>query len=163
MTGSNAASRAVVMTEMDAASRAVAAVTADLLGQGRRIHDGSRLLTVAAGLGLIAGIISPYTLAPVLAAGLAALLGLVETYLAVRVGFDAALFDRLSGRTAALPDLAALDGALTTLGLIEGGKTGRPLAVRAEGARRLLAWQGRALAGQVAILIAGAFAAWRFA
>ena len=163
MTGSNAASRAVVMTEMDAASRAVAAVTADLLGQGRRIDAGSRLLTVAAGLGLIAGIVSPYTLAPVLAAGLAALLGLVETYLALRVGFDAALFDRLSGRTAALPDLAALDGALTTLGLIDGREDRSAPCGPGRGRTRLLAWQGRALAGQVAILIAGAFAAWRFA
>ena len=163
MTEMNAASRAVVITEMDAASRAVAAVSADLLGHGRRIHDVSRLLTVAAGLGLVAGIVSPRSLTPVLAAGLAALLGLVETYLAVRVGFDAALFDRLSGRTATLPDLEALDGALTSLGLVEGGTADRPIAARAAGARRLLAWQGRALAGQVAVLIAGAFAAWGLA
>ena len=151
------------MTETDAWSRAVAAVTADLLGEGRRIHDVSRLLTFAAGLGLIVGIVSPRALVPVLAAGLAALLGLVETYLAIRVGFDAALFDRLSGRTAALPDLEALDGALTSLGLIEGGTADRPIAARAAGARRLLAWQGRALAVQVAILVAGAFAAWGLA
>jgi hypothetical protein len=147
------------MSATDAETRAVAAVAADLLDHGRRIHDVSRLLTFAAGLGLIAGMVLAPSVALAALLGLTALLGLVETYLAIRVGFDAALLARLSDQPGTLPDLETLDGALTMLGLINPGKVGRPIGVRAAGALRLLAWQGRALAGQAVILLAGAFAA----
>jgi hypothetical protein len=143
--------------------RAAAAVAAGLLDQGRRIHDVSRLFTFAAGLGLIAGMVLAPSAALAAGLGLTALLGLVETYLAIRVGFDAALFARLSDQPGSLPDLETLDGALTMLGLIHPGKAGRPIGARAAGALRLLAWQGRALAGQTVSLMAGAFAAWGLA
>ena len=87
--------------------------------------------------------------------GPVALLGLGEAYLAMRVGFDAALFRRLAAPAEAL-DLARLDEALLQLGLIPPAKTGRAIAERIAGARRLLQWQGLMLAMQAVLILGGA-------
>jgi len=116
---------------------------ADLLEQGRALH----LLSV----GLSAGAVAALLLGPGgwSAAGPAAVLlaGLAETWLALRVGFDARCFRRIA-RGADDPGLACLDAALLRLGLMPGDKAGRPMASRLEGARRLLGLQGAALVAQ---------------
>jgi hypothetical protein len=124
-----------------------------LLGQGRIIDRLSRLLTVAA-LSLLVGGGALAILSPALATTLtlAVLAGIVQTYFAIRVGFDAALFDRLRQTM----DLAALDAALVQLGLLPAAKAGRPLDQRVAGAQRLFFRQGVALAIQVAILLCAA-------
>jgi hypothetical protein len=129
-----------------------------LLQQGRIIDGLSRLLTVAALVMLIGasafGVASP---ALVAALALAVLAGVAEAYYAIRVGFDAALFERLRGP--ATMDLAALDAALVQLGLLPATKSGRPLEQRIAGAQRLLYKQGVVFVIQIAVLLCGAAAA----
>ncbi|MBK5199456.1 MAG: hypothetical protein JJE37_14440, partial [Methyloceanibacter sp.] len=79
-----------------------------------------------------------------------------ETYLALRTGFDAALFHRLaSDDSQNALDLGKLDAALLELGLLSKAKAGREVEPRVLGARRLLTLQGLALAFQVAVVIFG--------
>lgn len=59
----------------------------------------------------------------------------IERYLSVRVALDARLFGRLADTT--LPSLQALDSTLLQVFAARGQKTGRALAQRIEGARRL--------------------------
>jgi hypothetical protein len=77
--------------------RYLLAAAAGLLDQGEVIDRLSRPLTIAALIGLAAGL--GVELGALLTAGLllVALAGLMETYLALRTGFDAALFHRLAG------------------------------------------------------------------
>jgi hypothetical protein len=135
---------------------AVAAITADLLAQGRRVHEASSALNAGA---LIALLLSPWmdTGATVAATAAAVLIiGLVETWMAARVGFDAALLRRFGcGAPSGRLDLATFDRTMTSLALMPSAKTGRPLSERAAGARRLLAIQAGALAIQVAAALAG--------
>jgi hypothetical protein len=140
------------------AEQAMLEVASALLQQGRTIDRLSRLLTVAALLMLFGAIaFGVASKALVVAFALAVLAGVGEAYFAFRVGFDAALFDRL--REPARMDLAALDAAMMQLGLLPAGKSGRPLEQRIAGARRLLCKQGLALVIQVAVLLCGAVAA----
>ena len=134
------------------AADALLGAAAALLQQGRTIDALSRQLTAVALLLLIAasafGVASP---ALVSTLGLATLAGLAQTYYAVRVGFDAALFDRLGAQ-----NISALDAALAGLGLLPASKSGRPLEQRITGAQRLFYKQGAALVVQVAFLLCGA-------
>ena len=125
-----------------------------LLQQGRIIDRWSRLLTIAALILLLATIMMG---APKIVLALVVLVGIVEIYLAIRVGFDAALFERL--REPAAMDLASLDAALVQLGLLPASRSGRPLDDRIAGARRLFYKQGAALAIQLAVLLCAAAAA----
>ena len=136
--------------------RDLAAVAAALLDQGRRADALSRLVTAAAlfVLMLLPAIPERLLLLPAML-GAVALLGLGEAYLAMRVGFDAALFRRLAAPAEAL-DLDRLDKALLRLGLIPPAKTGRPIAERIAGARLLLHWQGLMLGLQAALILTGA-------
>ena len=126
-----------------------------LLQQGRAIDCLSRLLTVAA-VSLLVGASAFGVASPALAVALAlgVLAGVAEAYYAIRVGFDAALFDRL--REPATIDLAALDAALMRLGLLSASRSGRSLEQRIAGGKRLFYEQGAALLIQVAILLCGA-------
>ena len=145
------------MTAADPGDRDLAAIAATLLDQGRRMDALSRLVTVAALFALMLSpaipgrppLLLPLMLGPV------ALLGLGEAYLAMRVGFDAVLFRRLAAPADTF-DLGRLDEALLRLGLIPPGKTGRPIAARIAGARRLLQWQGLMLGMQAALILTGA-------
>jgi hypothetical protein len=136
--------------------RDLAAVAAALLDQGRRADALSRLVTAAAlfVLMLLPAIPERLLLLPAML-GAVALIGLGEAYLAMRVGFDAALFRRLAASSEAL-DLARLDEALLRLGLIPPAKTGRAIDERIAGARRLLHWQGLMLGLQAALILTGA-------
>jgi hypothetical protein len=141
----------------------LAAIAAALLDQGRRADGLSRLVTAAALIALMVWPAMPGR-PPVLVQailGVIALAGLGESYLASRVGFDVALFRRLVDRRDAF-DLDRLDSALLRLDLIPPAKTGRPIAARVAGARRLLQWQGRLLGLQAALILGGAgIFAWR--
>ena len=130
----------------------LAAAAAALLAQGKVVDGVSRLLTAGSLIGLVAfpGM-SRLATATFVAA---ALLGLAETYFAVRVGLDAALFRRL----AKVPDLAGFDAAMLRLGLLSQAKAGRPVEARVAGARRLFTRQAAALALQSAVLIGGGLA-----
>jgi hypothetical protein len=138
---------------VDSADRQLLATTAALLDQGRLIDGLSRVMTAAALIGLM---LWPAIGGPLrLAVGtmlLVALAGAIELVLAIRVGFDAALFHRLAQGTGSLD---GLDGALAELGLLPRAKAGRAAAARARGARRLLLRQGTMLAVQLALAILG--------
>jgi hypothetical protein len=91
-----------------------------------------------------------------------ALAGLAETYLAIRVGFDAALFHQLASAPEA-PDFAGTDAALTRLGVMPATRLGRPAEARVAGAKRLFGFQILALVAQVLAALVGACIAltWR--
>ncbi|WP_431281448.1 hypothetical protein ACQW02_18840 [Humitalea sp. 24SJ18S-53] len=138
---------------MTEAERDLLGATAHLLAQGRRLDALSRGFTVVAVAGLV--------LVPALGGAVTLLLagmmlaGLCQTYVAIRVGFDAALFAALA-QGAAPRDLAGLDTALTSLGLMPAVKAGRPLALRIGGARQLLARQAMLVALQAVLALLGA-------
>ena len=147
---------------MSVSAQEVLWCTAALLDQGRIVDRLSRPLTIAALVGLL--------IAPALDADLArrsvtlaiavAIAGLAETYFAVRVSFDAALFHHLAGSTA--PGEAvftATDAAMTQLGLLPAAKVGRSAEARAAGAKQLLRWQILACVIQVASGLGGALIA----
>jgi hypothetical protein len=127
-------------------------IAAALLRQGGRIDSLSRILT---GVALLAALLIARHGTP-LAVSLcigAVGAGIAQLYLAIRVGFDAALFGGLTGETA---DLAAFDRAMARLGLMPEAKAGRPLGSRIAGASRLMALQGAALGCQVVLLASAA-------
>lgn len=146
------------MTE-NALPRDIAAAAADLLDQGAIINHLSRPLTVAALIGLIVGL--GVELGALLVAGLllVTLAGLAETYLAIRIGFDAKLFRRLAEGNDPVVTPGRLDAALIKLGVLTESHPERAIEQRASSARRLLVLQGSALVLQVAVvLLATAFA-----
>jgi hypothetical protein len=136
------------------ASRDVLFVTAALLDQGRTVDRLSCGLTAAAiaVLVILPALTPHFQWLSIGFAAAAVAAGLAQTWLAIRVGFDAVLFQRLAGTG----DFAAIDGALTGLGLTPAGKSGRPAAARVAGARRLFRLQILALAVQILCLLAGA-------
>ena len=77
--------------------------------------------------------------------------GLVGVYLAIRIEFDARLFERLTNADAA--QWRAFDAAMTRLGLMPSVKAGRPLAERIRGALRMARWHVAMLVAQIAILL----------
>jgi hypothetical protein len=148
------------MTGNDTLIRSVAATFAALLDQGRIIDATSRGLTVAAALALMllpALASRPPTL-PMTILSVVMLAGIAEIYLAVRVGFDAALFRQLAADPGG-PDLAALDGALVRLELLPPIKAGRPLPARLAAAQRLLRRQAVLVIVQACLVLAGAVVA----
>ena len=124
--------------------RAACLIAASLLARGATLH---RLAVILAVLALLAAAslaeLHPQAAAyGVFAAGLAALILLCETYLALRTAFDADLFRGLA--TGAL-DLATLDAGLQRVYALPAEKLGRPLDQRLDGARRLLKLQAACL------------------
>jgi hypothetical protein len=143
---------------MSEPTRDVLFCAAAFLDQGRTIDCLSRLLTAAA---LVAVLIGPAisTQPPWMLIGSAvvvAVAGLAETYFAIRVGFDAALFRKVATASDA-PDFAGIDEALTQLGLLPTQKHHRPAGARVAGARRLFGFQILFLVGQVLSILAGAW------
>ena len=134
-----------------------AGIVADLLDQGVIVHRQSIIATGAAVFFLIAavltGTVSPAPLYVFLAVPL---LGLGEAYLAMRIGFDAALFRKVA-RDLPLP---ALDEAMVRLGIIEEGAGGRSLQVRFGGCRQLLRRQVISVALQYLLIVLGSVFAW---
>ncbi|WP_409286060.1 hypothetical protein [Pseudomonas protegens] len=128
---------------------------ASLLRRGRALDQLSTGLTL---LGALYGL-GQYLLASVTLGGLIVslalvLLGLVEKYLALRVAFDADLFQRVADGPAPLEhSTQALDQALSALGLQPAQRGGRPWNERSRGALGLLRRQALLLAAQVLVLL----------
>lgn len=128
---------------------------ASLLRRGRSLDQ---LSTGLALLGVLLGL-CPWWLATfnpwALAAGCGLLmLGAVQKYWALRVAFDADLFQRLADHPSALDDnTQALDQALASLGLQAAERGGRPWPERSRGALALLRRQALALAAQLLLAL----------
>lgn len=128
---------------MNDGDQALSQATAALLSATARAFGVLGLGAAALALALAAaGLARPE------AAAVAAALVPLERVLALRLHFDAGLFEHLRS-------LAALDHALQALRLRPAGATTRPLADRVRGATRLMAWHGLAAAAQFAALILG--------
>lgn len=145
-----------------AGQRWLFSVAAALLDQGRVLDGVSRPLTVVALalLLVLPGMAVPPSAALIVVVALVALAGCAEAYFALRVAFDAALF-RCLAESPARQDLAELDHALGTLGLVPTAKRGRPATERVAGARRLLTRQATMLLLQILLVLAGAVLALR--
>lgn len=142
---------------MTPADRDLAAAGALLLAEARRIDRLSRPVTILAVAALLLAPLLPAapSRGAVALLALVALLGLGQALTALRVAFDARLFAALGdGRAPAT--LAALDGALTGLGLLPKAKAGRPLPLRLAGAMRLMRRQAALLLGQILACLAAA-------
>jgi hypothetical protein len=140
-------------------STALAGTCAARLAGQRPLVAFGLLLSACAWVGLGLWSIGSAAIHPVavLALAAAALAGMAERYLAVRLNIDAQLFGTLSKADTA--DLAALDEALGALRMVPVGKAGRALAARAEGAMRLVRWHTDAVALQALLLAAACIAA----
>ncbi|WP_459745853.1 hypothetical protein [Pseudomonas sp. 3A(2025)] len=130
-------------------------VVASLLRRGRALDNLSTGLTlVSLAAGLIRLWITSGSLSFVLPVVCVVILGLIEKYYALRVAFDADLFQRLGNDARPLSEnTQALDQALSALGLQPADKAGRPWAVRSQGALRLLRQQLLFVALQVVVLL----------
>ena len=111
--------------------RAACAVCADWLGTAPAVSLIAWLAVAAALAGLATGG-APHPIV------LLVPLAIAERYLAVRLALDARLFARLADGT--LSTVGDLDSGLQQVFRLPAGKTGRPLAPRIAGARRLYRW-----------------------
>jgi len=126
-------------------------VVASLLRRGRSLDQLSTGMTVLGGLfGLLQLLlITPMALGLLLSAWLI-VVGLLQKYWALRVAFDADLFDAVAQDTDAVPHRTVeLDQALQSLGLQPANRAGRPWAERQRGALKLLRNQAVLLVAQV--------------
>jgi hypothetical protein len=131
------------------------AAAADLLDQGQIVNRLSLAVTAIA-IAVLLLPVFPASPATVPTAMVVALIGLAELLLALRVSLNAALLRRLANDAAEdRLDVNAFDSALLALKLTPAGGVGQPIAKRFAGTRRLLVWQGAALALQVLVAIAG--------
>jgi hypothetical protein len=146
---------------MTAPARELLAGAAALLDQGRGLDRLSRLLTATALAALVAvGLLGVQQPLPAAMLGLSVLAGVAQLYFALRVGFDAALFrDLADAAVAGTLELAKLDAALTTMGLLPPDKAGRPLEQRVAGACRLFYRQAGSLLLQLVLFLLGAIVA----
>ena len=135
---------------MSAADRAAAALMASLLEQGWVIHLLAMALCAGATVGLL--LASNWSIALVSTAVLLA--GTGETWVALRVGFDARCFRNIAEGGDGF-DLNGFDLALGRLGLLPPAKrkAGRPMDPRLAGAKRLLILQGTCLVAQVVLML----------
>ena len=134
-------------------------VCSHLLAQHRIIHLYSVLLSVGSGLLLFVLVLTQsITLAPLIVLLVVCVLGLLETRLAVRLGFDAALFGDLSMQIALDENasLQRLDETLVRLGLIKNVSEVREAQSRLNGALRLFRHQIVVLVLQVAVFLVSA-------
>jgi hypothetical protein len=149
------------VTATDSASRQLIAAAACLLDQGCIVDGLSRLVTATALFVLMLPVVlpaSPQKLPAVILSAVA-VLGAIEAFFAVRVGFDAALFRRLATGSGPL-DFNDLDNALSGLGLTAERRADRSAADRVTGARRLFYRQTVMLILQIGLSLAAALLAW---
>ena len=128
---------------------------ASLLRRGHsldQLSTGLTLLGALLGLGQwLVGVIDPWLL--LLSAALL-VLGVLEKYWALRVAFDADLFQRMADSTQSLAERTyTLDQALISLGLQPAARAGRLWTERRHGALLLLRRQSRLLAVQVVLVL----------
>ncbi len=126
-------------------------VVASLLRRGRALDQLSTGITL---LGLLFGLVQ-LLLATISSLGLIlsawmVLLGLLQKYWALRVAFDADLFQRMANETEQLTQRTqAMDRALQSLSLQKANRPDRSWAERSRGALKLLRRQVQLLAAQV--------------
>jgi len=131
-------------------------VTASLL---RRSSSLDRLSTGLALIGALLGL-SQYVMASTVGWGLVCgsillVIGLWQKYWAVRVAFDADLFQHLATGEDDLDErMQSLDKALTTLNLQPSNRGGRPWSERITGALKLLRRQALLVAAQTLVALA---------
>lgn len=128
---------------------------ASLLRRGHsldQLSTGLTLLGALLGLGQwLVGVIDPWLL--LLSVALL-VLGVLEKYWALRVAFDADLFQRMADSTQSLAERTyTLDQALISLGLQPAARAGRLWTERRHGALLLLRRQSRLLAVQVVLML----------
>jgi hypothetical protein len=126
-------------------------VTASLLRRGDSLD---RLSTGFTLLGALLGLSQYVTDSPgywgLVCSGGLLVLGLGQKYWALRVAFDADLFQRLAECADNLPESTrALDQALTALNMQPADRGGRPWSERTSGALKLLRRQALLLAAQI--------------
>ncbi|MDX9683469.1 hypothetical protein [Pseudomonas protegens] len=128
---------------------------ASLLRRGHALDQLSTGLTLLGALyGLGQYLLTSVTLGGLLVSLALVLLGLVEKYLALRVAFDADLFQRVADAPTTLEhSTQALDQALSALGLQPAQRGGRPWDQRSRGALGLLRRQALLLAAQVLVIL----------
>ena len=129
-------------------------IIASLLRRGRALDNlstGLTLLSLALGLSQLW--LTPSALLMSWAV-LLVVLGLVEKYYALRVAFDADLFQKLADDPANLTrNTRALDQALAAFNLQPADKAGRSWPLRSQGALKLLRQQVLFLALQIMLLL----------
>ncbi|SFO63715.1 hypothetical protein SAMN03159304_04333 [Pseudomonas sp. NFACC24-1] len=128
---------------------------ASLLRRGHsldQLSTGLTLLGALLGLGQwLVGVIDPWLL--LLSVALL-VLGVLEKYWALRVAFDADLFQRMADSSQSLAERTyTLDQALISLGLQPAARAGRLWTERRHGALLLLRRQSRLLAVQVVLVL----------
>lgn len=122
---------------------------AALLAQGRQLRALSLLLLAAALLALVL----PDASAPAWPLALSLGAGLLQCYYALRVDFDARLFQAASEDEDSARAARRLDASLLALGLLKPGRDGRNWSARWRGARGLMVRQALSLALQAAALV----------
>ncbi|PRH88040.1 hypothetical protein C5L14_09110 [Labrys okinawensis] len=139
------------MAEAQENPAVIAAIAASYLRQGRALDWISRGLTLLGAGGILAAAYASAPLwvsVPVL---LVLLFGLVQSYFALRAGFDAEIFGHLAGNAFSTTNF---DGAMKRLGLFAQDRPSRPMSERARGAMILVRRQAIFLALQVLCLLA---------
>lgn len=130
-------------------------VVASLLRRGKALDQLSTGLTL---IGAAIGLIPMLVYASLWMLGLCAALvifGLLEKYWALRVAFDADLFQLMADSTQPLPERTlALDQALQNLRLQPASRADRSWDERSRGALKLLRNQTQMLAGQALLAVA---------
>lgn len=135
------------MNDMD---RTLCAVTARLL-QASRVTAAWGLAISVVAIAMLAFTGCALPMLSLITFAAAALVGVLERYLAFRLYFDAGLFRDLVGGTNA--PLDALDSALQRLGLRPVSALPRALEDRVAGARKMLLRHATAVACQTGLLL----------
>lgn len=130
-------------------------IVASLLRRGKALDNLSTGLTLLCiGFGLVQLLITVPNALLLVVVVIGVLLGILEKYYAIRVGFDADLFHMVASDPQWLSDrTAALDDALAQLGLAPVDKAARSWASRSQGALKLLRQQLLFLAVQLLVLL----------
>jgi hypothetical protein len=127
----------------------IASIASALSAASRWLSAGSLTLTLCA-LAILATRPQAGAGAP-LALALVAGLGAAQTYLAVRIEFDRAIFEAAAARPGGF---AGFDEALQKLGWSRRASSDRPPEARAAGLGSLVKWSGALLGAQFALLLA---------
>ena len=130
-------------------------IVASLLRRGKALDNLSTGLTLlCVGFGLVQLLITVPNALLLVVVVIGVLLGILEKYYAIRVGFDADLFHMVASDPQWLSDrTAAMDDALAQLGLAPVNKNTRSWASRSQGALKLLRQQLLFLAVQLLVLL----------
>ncbi|WER48252.1 hypothetical protein CupriaWKF_26015 [Cupriavidus sp. WKF15] len=128
----------------------VARITAAAMHAASRLN-GAGLVLAMANL-LLAGLFAPAALVYLVLGLVAALIGVAQLWLLVRIELDRRLFEALAVAADAA-DLDALDQGLAALGWQAPGRAGRSLAERSRATLRFLKFAGALTAAQLLLAL----------